>query len=223
MRVAKLIVGASLGVAIVACGEDPGSLRQGNTRGSGYSFDQGPGADGDEGASSGGASGGATSSSGSTSSGGASSSGASSSSTSSGGSSSSSTSSGSTTSSSGGGASTAAQICVDEINKYRATLGRPAPTRWDTAEPCSDGEAQSDSATGQAHGAFGRCQEMAQNECPGWPGPSNTMIPGCLKAMWGEGPGGGHYENMASTRYTKVACGFYVLPNGKVWSVQNFR
>jgi hypothetical protein len=64
---------------------------------------------------------------------------------------------------------------------------------------------------------------MAQNECPGWPGPSNTMIPGCLKAMWGEGPGGGHYENMASTRYTKVACGFYVLPNGKVWSVQNFR
>lgn len=115
------------------------------------------------------------------------------------------------------------QLCVDEINKYRATLGRPALQRWNTAETCSSTEAQSDSSTGRAHGAFGQCQEMAQNECPGWPGPSDKMIPGCLKMMWGEGPGGGHYENMASTRYTKVACGFYALPNGNVWSVQNFR
>jgi hypothetical protein len=49
------------------------------------------------------------------------------------------------------------------------------------------------------------------------------MIAGCLKAMWKEGPGGGHYDNMRNTKYTKVACGFSVLPNGDVWAVQNFR
>lgn len=123
----------------------------------------------------------------------------------------------------GPGDGTVEQACVDKINAFRATLNLAPLARWTDQEACSDGEAKSDSETGKAHGAFGTCTEMAQNECPGWPGPSNTMIPGCLKAMWGEGPGGGHYENMASTRYTKVACGFYVLPNGKVWSVQNFR
>ena len=115
------------------------------------------------------------------------------------------------------------QLCVDTINQYRATLGLKPYVRWTTAETCSDGEAASDSKTGKAHGAFGTCGEMAQNECPGWPGPADTMIPSCLKSMWGEGPGGGHYENMASTKYTQVSCGFYVLPNGSVWAVQNFR
>ncbi len=43
-----------------------------------------------------------------------------------------------------------------------------------------------------------------------------------------EGPGEpysehGHYINMANPGYTKVACGFAVLPNGRVWAVQDFR
>ena len=42
-------------------------------------------------------------------------------------------------------------------------------------------------------------------------------------AMWGEGPGGGHYVNMASTKYTKVACGFGKAANGGIWAAQNFR
>jgi len=87
----------------------------------------------------------------------------------------------------------------------------------------TDGEAQSDSTTNRAHGAFGKCGEFAQNECPGWAGPATTMIPGCLKAMYGEGPGGGHYEAMVSTKYTKVSCGFGTAAGGAVWSVQNFR
>lgn len=46
--------------------------------------------------------------------------------------------------------------------------------------------------------------------------------------MWNEGPGSdfqthGHYINMASTQYTKVACGFAVMPNGSVWAVQDFQ
>jgi hypothetical protein len=46
--------------------------------------------------------------------------------------------------------------------------------------------------------------------------------------MWAEGPGAdfqthGHYINMSSTKYTKVACGFYETPTGSVWAVQDFQ
>jgi hypothetical protein len=121
-----------------------------------------------------------------------------------------------------GGGTTAAEICVNTINEYRKTKGLPLYARWTEAESCSDQQALSDGQTRKPHGAFGRCQEMGQNECPGWPGPPETMIPQCLKSMWGEGPGGGHYEAMASTRFTKVACGF-ANGQGGIWTVQNFR
>ncbi|AGP40730.1 CAP domain-containing protein [Sorangium cellulosum] len=122
----------------------------------------------------------------------------------------------------------AAQLCVDTINQHRATLGLPPLARWTEAESCSDEESESDGNTGQAHGAFGACDERAQNECPGWNGPPESMIVPCLQAMWDEGPGEdfnkhGHYINMSSTAYTKVACGFHTFPDGSVWAVQNFR
>ncbi len=115
------------------------------------------------------------------------------------------------------------QLCVDEINRYRATLGLAPYKRWSDGETCADGQAKSDGQARRAHGAFGQCKEFAQNECPGWPGPADKMLPGCLKMMWGEGPGGGHYENMRSTRYSEVSCGFHTMPDGSVWSVQNFK
>jgi hypothetical protein len=114
------------------------------------------------------------------------------------------------------------QLCVDLINQYRATLSLPPYERWTSAETCVDGEAQADSQTGTAHSAFGTCKETAQDECPGWGGTLSDVITKCLKAMWGEGPGGGHYENMRSGR-KRAACGFYVLPNGKVWAAQDFQ
>ncbi|WP_437722812.1 CAP domain-containing protein [Sorangium sp. So ce861] len=122
----------------------------------------------------------------------------------------------------------AAQLCVDTINQHRATLGLPPLARWTEAESCSDEESESDGNTGQAHGAFGACDERAQNECPGWNGPPESMIVPCLQLMWDEGPGEdfnkhGHYINMSSTAYTKVACGFHTFPDGSVWAVQNFR
>lgn len=121
----------------------------------------------------------------------------------------------------------ATQLCVDTINMYRATLGLPAYARWTDAEACSDGEAESDGQTNTPHGAFGMCGESAQNECPGWPGPPEQMIEGCLAQMWAEGPGDdfpthGHYINMSSESYSRVACGFAVV-NGEVWAVQNFQ
>jgi len=123
----------------------------------------------------------------------------------------------------GGGSKDLEQVCVDKINEYRATKGLAPYARWVAGETCADGQAKSDSETGQAHGAFGACHEMAQDECPGWSGPPADMIGKCLKMMWDEGPGGGHYENMSSTKYTKAACGFYTMTNGNVWAVQNFQ
>ena len=121
----------------------------------------------------------------------------------------------------------ARQDCVDRINGFRKTEGKPAYTHWTNAGTCSDGQAQSDSMTGDAHGEFGACDEMAQNECPGWAS-IDDVVQNCLQRMWDEGPGEpfsehGHYTNMSSTDYTMVACGFYETADGEVWSVQNFR
>jgi len=118
------------------------------------------------------------------------------------------------------------QQCFDQINQYRATLGLSPYTRWTDKEACADGEAKSDSQTGKPHGAFPSCGESAQNECPGYPSLSSTVTT-CLAQMWAEGPGAdfqahGHYINMSSTKYSKVACGFYESPNG-VWAVQDFQ
>jgi uncharacterized protein YkwD len=120
--------------------------------------------------------------------------------------------------------------CVDRINELRATLDLPALARWDDAESCANGQAKSDSETDTAHGAFGQCDEYAQNECPGWPS-TDSITEGdssCLQMMWDEGPGDdysshGHYINMTNTAYTEVACGFYTTTDGEVWAVQDFR
>jgi hypothetical protein len=117
---------------------------------------------------------------------------------------------------------TARQACVDYINQLRATVGLPALARWTANESCADGQCKSDSETGQAHGAFGQCPNFGQCECPNW-GSIASITPGCLNAMWAEGPGGGHYDIMTSRSYTKVSCGFYVKPNGQVWAVQDYR
>jgi hypothetical protein len=119
------------------------------------------------------------------------------------------------------------QACVDRINGFRATLGLPPLARWTDQEGCTDSEAASDSQTGAAHGEFGMCKEAAQNECPGW-GSVDDTIQDCLQSMWDEGPGEpysehGHFINMSSPDYTKVACGFHETADGKVWAIQNFR
>lgn len=128
----------------------------------------------------------------------------------------------------GGPGGDAAQICVDKINALRATLGLSPYARWSDGEACVNEEAQTDYENNQPHSGFGHCKEFAQNECPSWPSPPEGMISGCLQMMWNEGPGDpkqghGHYVNMSSTQYTRVACGFYTTPEGKVWAAQDFK
>jgi hypothetical protein len=119
--------------------------------------------------------------------------------------------------------STPAEICVNTINEYRAKDGLSPLKRWTDAESCTDDQAKSDAQTGAGHGAFGRCGEMAQNECPDAPAAVAAAVPRCLALMWAEGPGGGHHDNMAGTQYTKVSCGVFSTSHGTIWSVQNFR
>ncbi|MGB8332223.1 MAG: hypothetical protein WCE62_19015 [Polyangiales bacterium] len=122
--------------------------------------------------------------------------------------------------------------CVARINQFRWECQcLPPLSRWADGESCTDGNAEYDSVNG-VHASFydlpcgtgGR----AQNECPGWPS-NSQVITSCLRTMWDEGPEdgnpntvNGHYESMASTSYTRVACGFFTTPSGTVWGVQNF-
>ncbi len=134
----------------------------------------------------------------------------------------------SSTSSGTGDVEQARHDCVAAINADRATLGLPPYAEWTAEETCTDGQAQADAASNTPHSAFGMCTESAQNECPGWPGPPDSMITQCLAMMWAEGPGSdfsthGHYINMSSTSYTMVSCGFYTLSDGSVWATQDFK
>jgi hypothetical protein len=119
------------------------------------------------------------------------------------------------------------QQCVNNVNEHRATQQLPPLQRWVQTETCAASQARDGAATGQPHGAFGRCSEQGQNVCPAWPGPANQMIVPCIQSMWNEGPGAdfaahGHYLNLASARFTRVACGFYTAPSGQVSLVQDF-
>jgi hypothetical protein len=121
----------------------------------------------------------------------------------------------------------AAQDCVDTINMYRATVSLPPLQRFFSEEACTNQQVQSDAIAMVGHGAFGMCNETAQNECPNWPGPPDALVAPCLQLMWAEGPGPfnmghGHYDNMTNPLYTKVACGFYTLMDGTVWGVMDF-
>jgi hypothetical protein len=118
------------------------------------------------------------------------------------------------------------QLCVDTVNGYRALLSLPPYERWTAIEGCADGQASTDSQAGMAHATSGQCGEFAQSECVGWPGPPVSMVPPCLLQMWNEGPGDfsthGDYLNMSSATFTKIACGFTILPSGDVWAVLDF-
>jgi hypothetical protein len=117
--------------------------------------------------------------------------------------------------------------CVRRINQFRWECQcLPPLERWTEGESCADQQAQYDADNNTPHKGFrdNVCSPrgFAQNECPRW-GSWDRVIGGCLQQMWDEGPGEpfsehGHYINMSSQRYTRVACG-----QGGGWYVQNFQ
>lgn len=120
--------------------------------------------------------------------------------------------------------------CVDVINGYRAKVGKPPLARSAALEAFATEGAKSDAATGTPHGHFtatsGGGVAWAENEVPGWPladsGSVRAVIDEGTKAMWDEGPGGGHYENIIGD-WTQVGCGTFVTASGDVWVTQDFR
>jgi hypothetical protein len=138
------------------------------------------------------------------------------------------------------------QACVDEINRYRMSIGRmPLVRATPEQELCSDMGAKLDGDSGRAHGSAGMCRGLGgQNTCPGYAlsfggGTLDGTLKFCLKQMWDEGepPQGvqpciadrtgcflmhGHWINMQMENYGRVACGFYKMANGRYWMNQNF-
>ena len=131
-----------------------------------------------------------------------------------------------------GTATEALQHCVDAINTYRAKVGATAYTRTSALETYAAAGAQSDGSTGSAHGHFGATEgghgiAFAENELPGWARAHYTsmddLIDQGMAAMWSEGPGGGHYDNMTSKDYTQAGCGVYTTSTNAVWVTIDFR
>jgi len=119
--------------------------------------------------------------------------------------------------------------CVQIINQDRASLSPQSPALTEASaaeESCVDGQAKADYTANKPHDAFGQCQEFAQDECPGWPGPPSSIDTNCLAQMWAEGPPAAgqdnHWLNMSNAQYTRVACGFYQTPMGDWWATQDF-
>jgi uncharacterized protein YkwD len=117
-------------------------------------------------------------------------------------------------------------LCVSETNRYRATLGLSELSRSGTLEAYAAAGAREDGLAHAPHQHFrstnGGGTALAENEIPWWPGTSvRTVIQQGLAMMWGEGPGGGHFENMRGP-FTQLGCGVFV--NGtEITVVQNFR
>ena len=90
------------------------------------------------------------------------------------------------------GFAAARAACISEINKLRATEGRPAYTLNDTPaiDMCVDEQATYDQKNDSAHDAwinmvYPTCNGNGQDECLGY-GNSPAQVIACLDAMWNE-------------------------------------
>jgi hypothetical protein len=121
-------------------------------------------------------------------------------------------------------------FCVDEINRFRSTIGAPPLTQSSAIEAFSTEASRVDGAAHQAHKYFrdtngGNGVSLAENEIPWWLlsqfSSTRAVITKGLEMEWAEGPGGGHYDTM-SGKYTEVACGISIT-SGEITVTQDFR
>jgi uncharacterized protein YkwD len=118
------------------------------------------------------------------------------------------------------------QFCTDEINRYRASVGRPALTRSASLESFASQAVQHDANAGVSHLFFstnnGGGVSMAETELLRWRNFTvRDVVRKGLAEMWAGGPSGEHYDILTGP-YSEVGCGFFV--NGdEVSSAQDFR
>ncbi len=117
-------------------------------------------------------------------------------------------------------------FCANEINRYRATIARPALRRSEALEVFAARGAEYDATIRIAHAHFretnGGGIARAETEILWWRGHAvRQVIQKGLAQMWQVGPGGEHYEVLAGP-YSEVGCGIYVSA-GEVTVAQAFR
>ena len=117
-------------------------------------------------------------------------------------------------------------FCADEVNRYRASIGRPALSRSGPLEAFAAAAAESDSRARVAHHHFtltsGGGVSQAETEILWWRGHAvRNVIKDGLAQMWKAGPNGHHYE-ILSGDFREVGCGVFVH-NGEVTVAQDFR
>ena len=121
-------------------------------------------------------------------------------------------------------------FCVSETNRYRAMVARPALTESAALESYAAAGAQADAASGVPHSHFqnthGGGVALAENEVLTQPltilgGSVQSAMRAAMQGFYGEGPGGGHYQNLEG-QFTQVGCGVYIGQK-LITLVQDFR
>ncbi len=127
---------------------------------------------------------------------------------------------------------------LDLLNSYRAKLGR-APLLYDTkisafalagSKQLANDHAAHAHFAAQSEGApgFGTHSAENQGDPSGVPpmdddaiASGKKQIAALMKIMMDEGPGGGHYENIASAKYRRVGIGLH-SPGGRLYLTNDF-
>jgi len=108
----------------------------------------------------------------------------------------------------------ARDLCVAAINSLRAGAGIPATTiRKPDQEACADAAAQQYTVDQKV--VLGVCSAWVTSVCPNWANTTpEAMIANCINQLWNDTT---HPEMKANMiKYSQVACGFYVSPQGAV-------
>ena len=121
------------------------------------------------------------------------------------------------------------QSCVDVTNRFRQKVALTPLTRSSVLEEYADAAAKNDGTSHLSHQYFkrlrGRRPSVGENELPWWSLSDNStvaqLIQTGIEMMWQEGPGGGHYRNLAGP-FKELGCGIYVHGD-EVTVVQAFK
>jgi hypothetical protein len=117
-------------------------------------------------------------------------------------------------------------FCADEVNRYRASVGRQPLARSAALESFATSAAAHDGTAHVAHQLFvntgGGGTSMAETEILWWRGYAvRAAIKQGLAQMWKVGPGGEHYDILSGS-FGEVGCGVFIN-NGEVTVAQDFR
>jgi len=128
----------------------------------------------------------------------------------------------------GGTANFAAELafCVDQTNRYRASVGRAPLARSQALEEFATKAAEHDANARVAHQHFaltnGGGVSRAETEILWWKGvAAPDVVERGLAQMWRVGPSGEHYDIMSGA-FTEIGCGIYES-GGEITIAQDFR